>query len=133
GFAQSLLLKKYAPIDFKWILGSIAGMGVPFIFLDFIPSDTIPHKLPLSIALGGLTVGLLQYLLLIKYFRKGYLWIPGCFLGWTLGVLTVFTIDYTKYLALNNLITAFINLLLILAGGVVLGVISGIALKKILE
>lgn len=43
-----------------------------------------------------------------------------------MGVLTVFTIDYTmalKPILSNNLLLALINLLLILGGGIVLGLI----------
>ncbi len=135
GFAQWLSLKKYIQLNTNWIWFSILGMGVPFIIIDFIPNETIPHKLPFSIPLGAITAGFLQYLLLKNHLQKANLWIIGSFIGWSLGVATVFIIDYTNHLKSIislNLVIALVNLLLILAGGIILGVISGNTMKKIL-
>ena len=101
------------------------------MIFDLLPTDTISYKLPLSIVLGSLSAGLLQYKLLKGHAKQAHLWIWGSCLGWTVAVLTVFTVDYTKSLPFGNLVLALINLLLILAGGVVLGLITGITLKKI--
>lgn len=135
GLTQWLSLKKYIEINTNWIWFSVFGMGIPFIIIDYIPSEVIPHKLPFSIPLGAITAGFLQYLLLKKHSAKANLWIAGSFVGWSLGVTTVFIIDYTNYiksLIPFNLVIALINLLLILAGGIILGVITGKTLKKIL-
>ncbi len=130
GFAQWLLLKR-AGMRKNWIWFSILGMGIPFIILDLMPAELVPHKIAAGIVSGALATGLLQYLLLKKQFRNAQLWIYGCFTGWTLAVATVFAIDYTKYLTSSNLVLFFLNLFLMLAGGIVLGVISGFALKRI--
>ena len=81
------------------------------------------------------TFVVVQYLLLKKHLTKASLWFWACFIGWTLAVLAVKIIDYTMLIKVTgymNLVLAFLNLLLILSGGVILGVISGIALKKML-
>lgn len=131
GFAQWLLLKKRAAMSKNWIWFSILGMGIPFIILDLMPAEMAPHKIAAGIVSGALATGLLQYQLLKKQFRNAQLWIYGCFTGWTLAVATVFAIDYTKYLTSSNLVLFFLNLFLMLAGGIVLGAISGFALKRI--
>lgn len=135
GFTQWLVFKKHITIGKNWVLYSIIGMGIPFIILDILPDDTIAYKLPLSITLGSLCVGALQFTMLKRYSPKAYLWIPGCVIGWVLAVGTVFIVDYTKQLApiiSSNLMVALLNLFLILAGGVVLGVITGLTLRRVI-
>ncbi len=135
GLTQWWVLKKYVPITTNWIWLSVIGMSIPFVVIDLIPTVTSPLKLALSVALGSLTVGMLQYLLLKKHLKKASLWFWACFVGWTLAVLATKIIDYTMLIKVTgymNLVLAFLNLLLILVGGVILGVISGIALKKML-
>jgi hypothetical protein len=135
GLAQWWMLRKYVPITQNWIWLSVIGMSAPFAIIDLIPSVETPLKLALSVALGALTVGALQYLLLKKHLTKASLWFWACFIGWTLAVLATKIIDYTMLIRVTgymNLVLAFLNLFIILAGGVILGVISGIALKKML-
>lgn len=136
GLTQWLSLKKYIEMNTNWIWFSVFGMGIPFIIIDYIPSEIIPHKLPLSIPLGAIATGFLQYMLLKKHSENAKLWIAGSFTGWSLGVAIVFIIDYTNHLKSvipSNLVIALINLFLILAGGVILGVITGNTMKKILR
>ena len=135
GLVQWFLLRKFIPVSINWLLFSIIGMAIPFIIFDLIPNETITQKLPFSIPIGALLVGFLQYTILKKHSLKAILWIIGSLLGWVLGVLTVFTIDYTnnlKSVITSNLALAALNLLLMLAGGIVLGIISGNTMKKIL-
>lgn len=136
GYAQWLLLRKHIPMSKNWIWFSAAGMGIPFIILDLLLTKSFTYKMPLGVVLGAILVGFLQFRLLKRHSEKANLWIWSSIAGWTLGVLAVLTIDYTKqlppYLS-SNLLLALINLLLILLGGIILGVITGIALKKIVK
>jgi hypothetical protein len=134
GFTQWLFLKKSLKMDVRWFLYSILGMGLPFIIVDLLPEGMIAHKIATGISMGALTTGALQHLLLKNHIKNALQWIPFSFMGWTMGVLTVFTIDYTmalKPILSNNLLLALINLLLILGGGIVLGLISGFFWKYI--
>lgn len=136
GFTQWRLLKKFITIPSMWFWFSTVGMGVPFVLLDLIPNEVLVHKLPFSISSGAIFSGFLQYTILKKHFEKAKLWITGSFLGWVLGVLTVFIIDYTnnlKSVISSNLVLAAINLFLMLAGGIVLGIITGKTIRKIIE
>ncbi len=129
GFMQWRYLSKTISMHGKWFWTSaIAMSGAFFVFDLFMPE--IPFKPVLSIAAGSLAVGLFQSRLLKNYMPGAYRWVYGSFAGWTLAVATVFVVDYTRLLGLPNLLTAVINLLLILAGGVVLGIVTGLVLKK---
>ena len=134
GFTQWLFLKKSLKMDVRWFLYSILGMGLPFIIVDLLPEGMIAHKIATGISMGALTTGVMQHLLLKIHTRQAILLIPYSFIGWTMGVLTVFIIDYTmalKPILSNNLLLALINLLLILGGGLVLGFITGFFWKHI--
>jgi len=131
GIFQWLFHRKISSISYHWILSSVLGLGIPFLILDFAP---IPYKLPISVALGSIIVAILQFTVLKKHFQKAFLWIFGCSFGWTGAIATVFIIDLLMKIKVAGgmlLVMALINLLLILAGGVVLGIISGFTLKKI--
>ncbi len=115
---------------------SIIGMGIPFIIMDYLLPNLLEYKIPIAMASGSLCVGWLQSRLL-KSPSSTKLWTIASFLGWTAGGLTVLLINYTMRLQPNAsriiiLLLAVVNLVLILSGGIVLGVITGKAWKKIL-
>ena len=136
GFSQWILLRKWCGMKVSWILTSALGLGIPFVIFDLLLKSKVWYKLPLCVGFGALTIGLLQFSIFKSYSTQAHRWIWGCVIGWPLAVATVFTIDYTKHLEAfisSNLILALINLLLILAGGVVLGVITAVFLRKALR
>lgn len=134
GFTQWRLLKKYSAMPLAWFYYSILGMGLPFLILDFIMDKGVVYKLPLSVALGGLAIGCLQYQLLKKQITNAINWIPFTTLGWTMAAFTTLLIDLTMQIKVTgymNLVMALLNLLLILAGGLVLGWITAFAIRKL--
>jgi hypothetical protein len=135
GLTQWLLLKRYRAINASWIWASLLGMGMPFVILDFIMPHTVKYKLPLSVALGGLLVGVFQYLVLKKQFQRSSVWILTSLAGWTIAAVIVLAIDLTmkiKVAGSLTLVLALVNLLIMLLGGVALGLITGGTMKKIL-
>ncbi len=136
GAAQWFVLRRVMHIDKRWMWFSIIGMGIPFLVMDLFLKDMLTHKLPLEMSISAVLVSLLQFNLLKSHFSKAYWWIFGCTIGWCLAVATVFTIDYTnglKEVIHSNLALAGINLLLILSGGIVLGIVTGVLMKRILN
>lgn len=134
GFAQWWMTRKMLELDTRWIWASLFGMGGSFIFFDFFFSENASTKLISSVLLGAFATGLLQYLLLRKKSARAQLWIIGCFIGWSLAVIMVRTIDYTmtiKAAGYLNLLVALLNLLIILSGGLILGFVTGITFRKI--
>ncbi|MCB0528480.1 MAG: hypothetical protein KDC61_15490 [Saprospiraceae bacterium] len=134
GFMQWRVLRKSAGIGTRWIWYSVLGLGGAFLFFDvlkyFSGHSGSPYYILMSTALGGLLAGMLQYGLLKATLPNAGMWTRGSFSGWLLAVLTVLSLDYTKYVSSNNWVLFTLNILLILAGGPVLGVVTGFFLKK---
>ncbi|MBL7856355.1 MAG: hypothetical protein JNM57_01605 [Cyclobacteriaceae bacterium] len=133
GFMQWLMFKRIVLIPKNWMIFSVLGLSIPFLILDLLPEGIVQHKIAWSILLGGLAVGLLQRGILKNFSQHANLWIVACLVAWPLAVLTVFAVDYTKYITSVSWALAILNFFLILAGGVVLGLVSGIFLKRMIK
>lgn len=134
GLSQWLLLKKQIDVNANWIVASVIGLGLPFLLLDLWMNETSMYKLPVGVALGGLAVGLLQFNILKKHFSNPTPWVIGSFAGWCIAGLIVMSINYTMNLkgaGMLNLIVAILNLVIILSGGIILGIVSGNTFKKL--
>lgn len=136
GLSQWFFFRSFLKLNSSWIFASLFGLGLPFLILDVIGKDFIINKLILGVAFGGLTAGFFQFMILRKQSATAYLWIIGSVIAWTLAALTMLVIDYTMTLKTSgsaNLLLALLNLLIILSGGLILGVCTGITLRKILS
>jgi len=134
GFAQWRLLKKYMAMSAQWCYFAMLGMGLPFLLFDFLLNYSSAFKLPLSVAIGGLLVGILQFRFLKGSIANAAVWIYASVIGWTLAALTTLLINYTmqfKVTGYLNLVLALLNLGLILAGGLVLGWSTAWVIKRI--
>lgn len=117
-FSQRLILKKYFAISTWWIFAAVIGIGLPFV-IDFIffelkgneSSITGIEILDMAAIMfaGGLITGLLQHNSLKSHTSKFRWWIIVSAMAWGLG---------------------WCGLML---GGVVFGLISGIALLNLLK
>jgi hypothetical protein len=106
----------------------VFGLGIPFLIFDLISQYGSPlgsYYLPLSVASGSILTSVLQFLILKKYSPKAGRWIFGCIAGWIFAAATVLSIDYIKLVIDHNWALFFINVVMILGGGVVLGLITG--------
>lgn len=115
----------------RWVGASAIGMGAPFVISDIVHAvwSEFSFSLPLTVALGGLLIGLLQERLLRPHSRRAEWWVPACIAGWTLAAATV---------ALGGVFPpggwhALFSLGAILLGGVVLAVVTGGALVWLLR
>lgn len=135
GFAQWLALRKQIPVTLNWILFTALGLSIPFLIFDFIShfgnQSVGDYYIFICVVIGGIVVGLLQQNLLKMHIANTQNWMVTNTVGWMLAVLTFSAINYTKQLHLSNLGQFFANLILILAGGPILGYATGISLKKI--
>lgn len=134
GVVQWLLLRK--KVSWLWFAASTVGMGLPFVFFDFFPLISGDFKLPVCVFLGSVLTGSLQFLLLKTKGANALIWIPGSIAGWTVAACSVFLINLTRQIKVSgymNLVLALVNLVLILSGGVILGLLTGLSIKRISE
>ncbi len=129
GLIQWWLMKDDLNIRFNWVLTSILVLTIPFLVFDFIVKDDATRLLP-SVIVGSILLGGAHYLLLKNSVKNAIVWWPLSSIGWICGVLAVAAINYTKYVSDSNLVLFFVNLFLILSGGVILGISTGIAMKR---
>lgn len=136
GFMQWVALRKRIKVSTLWIWYSVLGFGVPYLIFDivslFTDTSLAFYRLSLGTGVGGVCVGLLQFLLLRKYSASAAKWIVFSFLGWTFAALTVVAVDYTKYISGNNWVLLALNLILILGGGAILGIWTGKSITSII-
>lgn len=137
GFMQWRVIRRISIDDKRWIWYSVIGLTIPYLIFDLInllfSYSLGVYLLPVCTGLGGLTTGLLQFRILRASSLRARLWIIASFAGWILAALTVSSMDYIRFMEINNLIGFAINITLILGGGVVLGFITGMFLRNILE
>lgn len=134
GLTQWLTLRKRAGFSSRWLWYTIIGIGTPFLIFDLLKHfghfDFGDRYLLYSVSIAGLSAGILQYLILKQYTSKAAGWIALSFAGWLLAGLTVLVIDISMKHIKQPLIGFIVNLSLILAGGVVLGIITGRFIEK---
>lgn len=135
GLTQWLRLKKYSSIDIKWVWYTALGAGLPFLIFDLLKIyghiNFGERYLLYSVSVAGLSVGIMQYLLLKPYSSKAVSWIPLSLVGWVCAALTVIAINSSMQYIKQPLLGFIVNLSLILAGGLVLGLITGIFVSKV--
>ncbi|MBN8670516.1 MAG: hypothetical protein J0L80_07500 [Chitinophagales bacterium] len=134
GLTQWLRLRKYSSIGIKWVWYTALGAGLPFLIFDLVKIyghvDFGERYLLYSVSVGGLSVGIMQYLLLKPYSPKAINWIPLSLIGWVCAALTVTAINSSMEYIKQPLLGFIVNLSLILAGGIVLGLITGSFIAK---
>lgn len=138
GYTQGRSLSRWQIPKNKWMWSSIAGMGFPFIVSDIVYvvwgefSLTFPILLAAT-AFGGLLTGLLQQRILSLKFERSLWWIPTSIIAWSLaGASPGLLIEIAGNIP-GRWIGFFVNLGIILFGGVLLGVITGASLGRILR
>lgn len=115
----------------QWIWSCIIGLGAPFLVTDVskVAGWNLPYSLWVSIGLGGLIVGNWQALILRSRHRKTGLWIVASVLAWTLaGGTSAIADSLQRSHAIRGIWGACAYLGIVAAGGLVLGIVTGICL-----
>jgi hypothetical protein len=90
GLAQWLILRRYFPQAWWWILASAAGWIVGWVIITsgliLSPGDTSFTAI-ISGAIFGLTMGVAQWIILRRWVRLSSLWILLSIPGWTIGLI----------------------------------------------
>jgi hypothetical protein len=134
GLLQWRLLRRIGHIDAGWIWSSIFGMGFPFLLNDLLSRSGAfsfgSYFLPVSVFSGAVVVSAWQYKILSPLTSAAPRWPVASFAGWIAAALMVLGVDVVKQFISHNMLLFFINLVLIFAGGFVLGGISGPAMSR---
>lgn len=128
GLLQWQLLRRGTRIDTGWIWSSMFGMGFPFLLNDLLSRSGVysfgSYYLPVSVVAGAVVVTVWQYTILSSLTTAAGRWRIASLAGWIAASLMVLGVDVVKEFIHHNLALFFINLVLIFAGGFVLGGIT---------
>lgn len=126
GFAQGRMARSWLATPWRWATASLVGMGSPFVVNDLLglANVEIPFFVPVCVAAGGLLAGWLQRSLLRPVSGRVGWWLLASAAGWTLAAAPAAIAPSPR----GGPWTALLSVARILAGGVVLGAVTGGAL-----
>lgn len=133
GLLQARLVRRVGVPVGDWITSCAVGLAVPFAAFDVGTRFGYYHAnaLYLSVALGGLIVGTWQAYLLRPHLRGAGVWIVASVLGWTAASGSAVLADVLfRARAFEGIPGALAILGAFMAGGVILGAITGLPLRR---
>jgi hypothetical protein len=136
GFMQGRLVRTVLPNSAPWIWSCVAGLAVPFLVTDIANAAgrDIGYSLFVSVAVGGLIAGGWQVIILREHVRKAWPWVAASVLGWSLAAATSSVADaLSRGRALRGLGGAAVYLGVVAAGGLVLGLVTGVCFAWMLR
>jgi hypothetical protein len=124
GSFQWIVLRQWIPQARRWIPLSVVGFGLVHFLNDALPYRAL--SMPLYLMVGGLSVGLCQYIALRHSLSKAILWPLITAVSWTFGFLAAFEAVRILIVQPNPL-----GALLVFGSiiGLTTGLITGLALK----
>jgi hypothetical protein len=131
GIMQGRMIRSMLPKWGTWIWSCVVGLAVPFLVTDIAKAAgwNVAYSLFVSVAVGGLIAGGWQAIILRTRFRKTLLWVVASALGWTLAAGTSAVADpLSRSHALRGLWGAVVYLGIVAAGGLILGLVTGVCL-----
>jgi len=149
GWMQWLALRRHIAGSGSWIWASAVGMGVAggagygvavLLFgysegLEDLASAAGVVGWMLAAAFGGTVTGLLQRRVLAPHLRKPGWWVPASTFGWLLSIAAFGSMGVlgSSFVAESSPVGAGWFFAGLIAGGVVLGVVTGGALVRLLS
>lgn len=133
GLLQWWLLRTSIPVKFSWVWVSVFGMTLPFVVLELLSPLSGEQILLPAVCIGAIITGYVHFAILKPMLKKAILWLPASSFGWLSALGAVKLLDYTQLISSSNLVLFFINLGLILSGGMLLGASTAWALNKMLK
>ncbi len=131
GLMQGRVLRGVLHKSAPWIWSSVIGLAVPFLVTDISKKAgwDLTYSLLVSVSLGGLIAGGWQALILRPHFRRAGSWVVASGLGWTLAAGTASVADsLSRSHSIRGLWGAVAYLGIVAAGGLILGVVTGVCL-----
>lgn len=137
GLVQARLVRRrLLPAFAPWFWSCVIGITAPFLIIDIlrIVGVGLPYSLQAAVAAGGLLTGVLQARILEKRFHGAGSWIVASAAGWILAAGTSAISDWmfqTK--RISGIVGALLYLGAMLAGGPLLGLVTSVALARMLQ
>ncbi len=133
GLMQWFRLRRFG-IGIVWVWSSLCGFGAAFLIYDLnvrysgFPLGSL--LIPVCVLVGAVAASYMQVRGAQAPRVVARQWLVRNTLGWILAALMVSGVAYTRTLSTHVMVVFFVNLLLILLGGVVLGVITAPTIMK---
>lgn len=121
------VLHKSAP----WFWSCVGGLAAPFLMTDIakVAGWSSAYSLHASVALGGFIVGTWQALILRPRFHNTRWWVVASTLGWALaGGAAAVADGLSHWQPLRGVWGAVAFLGIVAAGGLILGLVTGVSL-----
>lgn len=134
GLMQARLVRRVLDRFAPWFLSCAVGLTVPFLATDLMGAAAKEHlySLQVCVVLGGLIVGAWQAVILGRRFVRTWLWLIGSALGFTLAAGCATLADWLgRAHGLRGIWGALAYLGTIAAGGLILGVVTGVPLRRL--
>jgi len=132
GRAIRSVLHRAAP----WFWSCVVGLGLPFLAWDIAKAAgwDFPYSLYVSVALGGLIVGIWQAFLLRPHLHNTGWWVAASVVGWNLAAgMAAIADSLFRARSLRGIWGALAYLGIIAGGGVILGLVTGGSLVWLLR
>ncbi len=132
GFMQGRALKNVLAAFAPWFWSCVIGLSAPFLVTDIAKAigRDVPYSLYVYVALGGLIVGLWQWRLLRSRFHHAGWWVLASALGWSLAAGAAALANAQP---LRGIWGALLFLTIAVAGGLILGAVTGLGLARLLR
>jgi len=133
GLLQGRIVRRLGISFGDWISSCAVGLAIPFAAFDVGTrfGYYLPHALYVCVGLGGLIVGTWQAYLLRSHLRAAGVWVVASVLGWTAAAGSAAAADLlVKSHSVTGIPGALAYLGIVMAGGVILGVVTGLVLAQ---
>lgn len=130
GLIQWSMLRRNTRITILWIVYSFLCLGTPFVLFNSWQAP-VTLKLLVMLVCGSTLLAIAQSRMLMLSASQTLQWILISIIAWFFSVLPLIATEFTPRWVSPNWLAALFNLVLIMAGGIVLGFFIAPFLKRI--
>ena len=134
GLLQARVIRRLIGHGRVWILSCAGGLAAALGVGDLAEAMgwASPYRLHLAVITGGALAGIWQTRILRSHATDAWMWIPANVLGWSAAAAAVAMADgLFQARVLGGAAGALVYLGLVVSGGVLLGVVTGVSLRKL--